>query len=94
MSAEALAAPIIKDYPAGITDTPFELDGVVFSPSPDGRFEHAMRDGNHVGDVLHDDDRLWFARKWIDGELTDWQPMRCVYEARAFLVSQKPPVPA
>lgn len=73
--------------PSGIAAGPFDLDGVTFIP--DGRFERATRDGALIGDVLHDDNRFWFARKPdAGGTLSDWQFMRCVHEARAFIVSK------
>jgi hypothetical protein len=86
--------------PDDICVEPFDLDDLVFAPS-DARIERATRDGAHVGDVLRDDVpdpadpektiSHWFARKVdaLTGNLSDWQYMRCVHEARAFLVSRR-----
>lgn len=41
-----------------------------------------------IRDVL-DDNQFWFARKLLDNELSDWKPMRCVHEVRAYLVSKR-----
>lgn len=82
-----VAARKKRDPPAVITGAPFVLDDLLFTPDPAGRMEHATYDAL-IGTVLLDDNRFWFARK-VDGngELTDWKPMRCAAEARAFLVS-------
>lgn len=80
----------LPDYPTGIVTKPFVLDGVSFSPfGPHGNMERAERDHAHVGDVLLDKGTDWKVRKRdARGELSDWKPMRCVAEARAFIVSR------
>lgn len=76
-------------YPTGICEEPFALDDVVFTPNDQRRIERATRDGQYIGDVLLDDNRFWFARKFdARGELIDWKLMRSAAEARAFLVSK------
>jgi len=85
--AERVSAP---EYPTEIVTEPFTLDGVEFIPHPHAttRIENAYRGAVRVGDVLHDDNRFWFARKFdAHGELSDWKPMRSAAEARAFIVS-------
>lgn len=91
MTETAPADHVLKEWPPDtIATESFTLDDVTFTPTDDGRFEHATRDGHYpIGDVLHDDNRFWFARKLIDNELSDWKPMRCVHEARAYLVSKR-----
>lgn len=79
----------LPDYPTGIVDAPIALDDLIFTPNDSRRIERATRGTDYVGDVLHDDNRFWFARKVdANGELSDWKPMRCAAEARAFLVSR------
>lgn len=85
------ATPAIP-YPTGICEQPFLLDGVTFIPHPHAttRIENAFRGADRIGDVLLDDNRFWFARKFDGaGELSDWKPMRCAAEARAFIVSSR-----
>jgi hypothetical protein len=86
-------------YPTGIIEKFFILDNVVFAPRIPGQIERAVRCCKYIGDVLLDrrhakDGSIllsWLARKFDSrGELTDWLPMRCAAEARAFLVSKKP----
>jgi hypothetical protein len=85
-------------YPTDIVTEPFTLDDLKFTPTHPGQIERATRNDRHVGDVLvdrrlHSDGKTtietWFARK-VDAndELSDWKPMRCAAEARAFLVSR------
>lgn len=75
--------------PDWIASAPFALDDVLFTPTADRRFERAERGGTYLGDVLYDTAGFWFARKvQVDGDLSDWLPMRCVHEARALLVSR------
>lgn len=84
-------APLpVADYPIGIVTEPFGLDGFGFAPhGRGGQIERVTRAGDYAGDVLLDDNRFWFARKPdARGELSDWQPMRSVAEARAFIVSK------
>lgn len=83
---------IEPEYPASIVTEPFAVDGLTFAPiGPHGTMEQATRAGGElVGDVLLDASG-WFARKKdSDGLMSDWRPMRCAAEARAFLVSKKP----
>lgn len=85
---ERIAAP---NYPADIVTAPFTLDDVTFIPHPHAttRIENAYRGADRVGDVLLDDNRFWFARKFdAHGELSDWKPMSSAASARAFLVSK------
>lgn len=90
-----------KDWPPkSISATEFALDDCVFTPTHPGRIERATRGGYVVGDVLLDlipdpADKekaieRWMARKIdpLSGDLCDWKPMRCVHEARAFVVSR------
>lgn len=89
MTTKTQTAPEFEQPPSCITDAPLQLDDVLFTPNDARRIDRATRDGVHVGDVLRDDERFWFARKFDhNGELSDWRPMRCVHEARAFLVSK------
>lgn len=89
MTEAAPKAPEFKMPPHGIAPEPFDLDGVTFTPFVISRMEQATRDGNCIGHVLLDDDRFWFARKLdASGNLSDWKEMRCVHEARAFIVSR------
>lgn len=78
-------------YPTKIVTEPFTLDEVKFTPNDQRRQERATHDDQYIGDVLLDDNRFWFARKFdARGEMTDWKPMRCAAEARAFIVSGAP----
>lgn len=90
-------APPRPPYPTEIVTEPFTLDDLVFTPDSKYRIEHATRGETFVGDVLLDvrhakdgtTGDFWFARKEdANRELTDWRPMRCAAEARAFLVSK------
>lgn len=83
--------------PDTIAAEAFDLDDVTFTPNDAGRIERATRGNVYVGDVLLDviqtecspDQHRFLARKadqW--GEMSDWKPMRCVHEARAFLISR------
>lgn len=97
---EIASAPPKQWWPPDtIGAEPFTLDGVQFTPQPPALIERADRDGDYVGDVLRDEvpnradpstiEPRWLARKVHPqrGELSDWMPMRCVHEARAYLVS-------
>lgn len=93
MSEQPAVTRAIKIWPPDtITAQPFKLDDLVFSPTDDRRFEHATRDDVLIGAVLLDTnkngERVWLARKLIADEMSDWKPMRCVHEARAFIVSR------
>ena len=93
MTASPEHSAIVKlpDYPTGIVTEPFTLDDLIFTPDPQGhgRIERVTRDDQYIGDVLHDDNRFWFARKFnAEGALSDWLPMRSAAEARAFMVSK------
>lgn len=47
-------------------------------------------DGEWCGDIGFDDVRKHStARKMIGGDLSPWRPMRCIAEARAFIVSRR-----
>lgn len=96
---EPQLAPVIPQPPDGITPETFQIDDVSFEPFAAFRMERALRNGRHIGDVLMDlvpadddpskEQRRWFARKVNTvGELGEWQRMRCVHEARAFIVSR------
>lgn len=76
------AATPVNPPPGTITEAPFMLDDVLFTP--DRIFERASREGELIGELVLDDNRFWFARK--PAGQGEWQPMRCVHEARAFLV--------
>lgn len=68
----------------------FRLDHLCFVP---GRYgdEHAFYcDGDFAGEIAFDEVWQRFdARKLIGGDLSPWRPMRCLAEARAFIVSTR-----
>lgn len=94
------AKPSEKIWPPNdIVADSFTIDGVLFVMRQPGRLEAAIRGEARIGEVLKDikQDKeqdapavRWMARKPdVTGEWCDWKEMRCVHEARAFIVSKR-----
>lgn len=69
---------------------PIELDAVLFvHQSADHEIAFCRYSGFEIGEIGFDDEhRCLKARKQFGLDMTPWRPMRCLAEARAFVVSR------
>lgn len=66
------------------------LDHLFFVPDKYGNEQAFHADGDLAGEITFDEVWQRFeARKPIGCDVSPWRPMRCVHEARAFIVSQR-----
>jgi hypothetical protein len=86
---------VIHSEPSPLSDIstgvePFRLDHLCFVPGRYADEQVFFPDGDFVGEIIFNEVWQRFdARKWVGGDLTPWRPMRCVAEARAFIVSAR-----
>lgn len=73
-----------------MTVAPIELDGVLFvSHAADHESAFCQYSGFEIGEIGFDDEhRCHKARKQHGLDMTPWRLMRCLPEARAFIVSR------
>ena len=87
MTPEAQAR--VAEQQRQMSTEPQMLDDLLFTPDAVRRSEMATCEGEHIGDVLLDDEAQWFARKLApNGEWAEWKHVRSAAEARAFIVSK------